>query len=376
MHPTSSATVANVRCNPAATGSEIWRQKIGSPPGEGLDMAPIVYDGIVYISTVPGTGLGSFYAGGDRGVLYALDALTGEAAWWWDTTGDNYSWGNGRLAGGGGLWYPPSIDADGNIYFGVGNPAPWPMTPDCPNGSCRPGDNLYTSSMVSLDPATSGLRWYYQDAPVLATVDVYGTPTDVAIGSGKTGTVVAVSQDTGEVLWKTPVGKHENDDLDELPTDGYVEVYPGSLGGVETPIAYKDGVLFVTYLDYPQYQGATGSDPDTSVPYGDGTGGIVAINAADGSLLWENILATLPVGAATVSNDLVFTAGVDGFVRGFDITTGQEVWTYEAEMGINAPLAIAGDTLFVGAGFVKFSPAGSAPAATPEGGEAPRRWPS
>ena len=82
----------------AATGSEIWRQRIGSPPGEGIDMAPIVYDGLVYISTVPGTGLGSFYAGGDRGVLYALDAVNGEVAWWWDTTGDNNSWGNARLA--------------------------------------------------------------------------------------------------------------------------------------------------------------------------------------------------------------------------------------------------------------------------------------
>lgn len=353
----------------AETGEEVWRQKIGSPPGEGIDMAPIVYDGFVWISTVPGTGVGpTFYDSGDRGVLYVLDAMTGEVAWWFDTT--NGGFGVPAVAGGGGLWYPPSFDEQGNVYFGVGNPAPWPMTPECPNGSCRPGDNLYTSSMVSLDGETGAVRWYYQDrphdlldldfqlTPVLARIAINGTGTKVAIGAGKTGNVVAVNADTGEVLWKTPVGKHQNDEHADLPHEP-VEVYPGTYGGVETPIAYANGTVFATYLDLPQYQGATGPDPNRRANFAEGTGGIVAIDAATGAIKWDVKLPTLVVGAATVSNDVVFTAGLDGFFRGFDVNTGQELWNYEADRGFNAPPAIAGDTIFIAPGFVKLPHVGS-----------------
>lgn len=357
-------------------GSEVWRQRIGSPPGEGIDMSPIVHDGTVYVSTVPGTGLGSFYAGGDRGVLYALDARTGEVEWWWDTTNGGFD--RVAVAGGGGLWYPPSFDDEGNLYFGVGNPAPWPLTPECPNGECRPGDNLYTSAMVSFDPKLGSVRWYYQDAPhdlldldfqatpILATVQVDGTDTPVAIGSGKTGNVVAVHRDTGEVIWKTPVGKHQNDTPGQpLPEDGStVEVYPGSLGGVETPMAFANGVVFAAYLDYPQYQTATGMDDAASVGYDQGQGGLVAIDAASGSILWDVKMDTLPVAAATVANDLVFSAGIDGILSAHLTGTGEQVWTFQAENGFNAPPAVAGDWLFIGAGAprIEFS---HAPGTTP-----------
>ncbi len=362
----------------ATDGSEVWRQKIGSPPGEGIDMAPIAYNGLVFVSTVPGTGLGSFYAEGDRGVLYAINASNGEVAWWFDTTDGGFD--APAVSGGGGLWYPPSFDAAGNIYFGVGNPAPWPLTPECPNGNCRPGDNAYTSSMVSLDGKTGAVRWYYQDrkhdlldhdfqhTPILTTATVNGADVPVAIGAGKTGNVVAVNSDTGELLWKTPVGKHQNDDVTELPTDNYLEIYPGTYGGVESPIAYANGTVFVTYVDLPQYQGATGADPDNSANFADTVGGLVAINVADGSIKWEIKINSFVAGGATVANDVVFTNSLDGLIRGFNVETGEQVWSYEAESGFNAPPAIAGDMLFVGAGFVKLPPAGTAPAATPEGG--------
>ncbi|MGE3796193.1 MAG: PQQ-binding-like beta-propeller repeat protein [Thermomicrobiales bacterium] len=359
----------------ASTGSEVWRQKIGSPPGEGIDMAPMVYDGMVYISTVPGTGIGpTFYQDGDRGVLYVLDALTGEVAWWWDTTAGGFD--VPAKAGGGGLWYPPSFDDEGNIYFGVGNPAPWPLTPDCPNGECRPGDNLYTSAMVSLDGETGAVRWYYQDrphdlldldfqlTPILTSITIDGAETDIAIGGGKTGNVVAVDRETGELLWRTPVGKHQNDENAPLPEEP-IEIFPGAYGGVETPMAYADGVVFAPYIDLPQYQGATGPDPDRSANFAEGTGGLAAISAVDGSILWDVKLPTLITGAATVANDVVFTAGLDGFVRGLDVATGEEVWSFEADLGINAPLAIADDMMFIGAGFVKLPQVGVA-VASPE----------
>ncbi|MBX3072206.1 MAG: PQQ-binding-like beta-propeller repeat protein [Thermomicrobiales bacterium] len=358
-----------------ATGTEVWRQRIGSPPGEGIDMAPMVYDGMVYISTVPGTGVGpTFYQNGDRGVLYVLDALTGEVAWWFDTTDGGF--GVPRLAGGGGLWYPPSFDDDGNIYFGVGNPSPWPLTEDCPNAECRPGDNLYTSAMVSLDAHSGAVRWYYQDrphdlldldfqnTPVLATVTIDGADTEIAVGSGKTGNVVAVDANSGEVIWSLPVGKHQNDENAPLPDDP-IEIFPGAYGGVETPIGFANGVVFATWVDLAQYQGATGPDPDRSANFADAEGGILAINAADGSVIWEVPLPTFVLGGVTIANDVVFTAGLDGLVRGFDAATGDELWSWEADLGINAPLAIADDTIFVAAGFVKMPQVGATPAATP-----------
>jgi outer membrane protein assembly factor BamB len=361
----------------SGSGRQVWRRQVGSPPGEGIDMAPIAYGGLVYVSTVPGTsGNDNFYLGGDRGILYALDAINGQVAWWFDTT--NGGWGASRVAGGGGLWYPPSFDAAGNLYFGVGNPGPFPLTPNCPNGACRPGDNAYTDSMVSLDGKTGGVRWSYQDrkhdllgldfqhTPILTTVG--GTP--VAIGSGKTGNVVAVNADSGAVLWKTPVGKHQNDDVAELPSNGFLEVYPGDFGGVESPIAYANGSVFATYVDFPQAQGATGEGPNLGA-FATATGGLVAIDADDGSVRWEAKIDALVVGGATVANDVVFTNGLDGFLRAFHADTGVELWHREGASGYNAPPAIAGDMLFVGAGFVKLPRAGAAPVIIPEGQAAP-----
>ena len=352
----------------AGSGKTVWRKQVGSPPGEGIDMAPIAYGGLVYVSTVPGTsGHENFYRAGDRGLLYALDAANGQVAWSFDTTH-----GAPRAGGGGGLWYPPSFDAAGNVYFGVGNPSPFPGTRSCPNGSCRPGDNEYTDSMVSLDGKTGGVRWYYQDrkhdllgldfqqTPILTTVELGGTATPMAIGSGKTGNVVAVKSVTGEVIWKRSVGRHQNDDVTELPSDVALEVFPGDYGGVETPIAYASGTVFATYLDLPQFQSAALANPGNAT-LTDGTGGLVAISGANGSVKWEAKINALVLGGATVANDVVFTGGLDGFLRAFNAETGQELWKHEARSGFNAPPAIAGDMAFVGAGFVKLPPVGGAP---------------
>jgi outer membrane protein assembly factor BamB/plastocyanin len=350
----------------AETGEEVWRERIGSPPGEGIDMSPTVYDGLVYISTVPGTGLGSFYEGGNRGVLYALDALTGERVWWWDTTGDENAWNAARVAGGGGLWQPPSVDTDtGNIFFGVGNPSPWPLTPECPNAECRPGDNLYTNSMVSMNTEVGGVRWYYQDAPhdlfdhdfqntpVLIDAEIDGVETILVVGSGKTGNVVAVNDSNGQLLWRTPVGTHMNADLTELPEDEYVEIWPGFLGGVETAIAYANGLVIATYVELPQFQSAIGQSPD-QYGYNEATGGIVAIDVTNGEIVWETEIPTMPLAGATIANDLVFSSGLNGIIQAFDINTGEEVWSYQLSAGVNAPIAIAGDMLFIGAGTFQF----------------------
>jgi outer membrane protein assembly factor BamB/plastocyanin len=361
----------------AATGDEVWRIKLTNNDQTGVDMAPTVYNNVLYISTVPGNGE-NFYQGGQKGILYALDAATGSELWEFDTTTDNL-WGNARINSGGGLWYPPSVDEQGNIYFGTGNAAPWPGvvangTP-YPNGSSRSGDNDYASSMVSLDPTTGAVRWNvnakphdlfdldFQLTPILTTVNINGVNTPVAIGSGKAGLVIAANADTGEVLWNKPVGKHENDDLQDVPEAG-VEVAPAALGGTETPMAYADGVVYAPVINLPMTFGPFALDA-SSVDFSKATGELVAINVADGSIKWDIPLNSAPYAGATVANDVVFTAGLDGIVHGYNTADGSEVWSWQAPAGINAPLAIAGDTLYVPAGGLYIASANSPAGFTP-----------
>jgi alcohol dehydrogenase (cytochrome c) len=69
----------------AATGTELWRAPLTNNVGEGIDMAPLIYDNTVYISTVPGNST-VFYRGGQKGIFYALDITSGHTMWQWDTT--------------------------------------------------------------------------------------------------------------------------------------------------------------------------------------------------------------------------------------------------------------------------------------------------
>jgi glucose dehydrogenase len=365
----------------AASGKEVWRVTLSANPGEGIDMAPTVYGNTVYIATVPGSST-KFYRGGARGILFALDAKTGGVLWQFDTTTDNL-WGNPRYNSGGGLWYPPSIDDQGNIYFGTGNAGPWPGNAEYPNASSRPGPNDYASSIVSLDPKTGALRWYrnakphdifdldFQNTPVLATLTINGTPTRVAIGSGKTGTVIAYNADTGQPLWAAAVGKHENDALQAVPAaTPPVTVYPGSLGGVETPLAYADGTVFAAVVNWPRYYIASRSvaPPATGAsPYANATGDLVALDAVTGRVKWDVALPSMAVGAATVANDVVFTGALDGVFRAYDARTGKQLWTYQASAGLNAPPAVAGDMVILPAAGPFVPPAAAGPAATPGG---------
>ena len=140
-------------------------------------------------------------------------------------------------------------------------------------------------------------------------------------------------------------------------------------------MAYADGVVYAAYLDYPQYQTATGQDADATTGYDTGTGGLVALDVTTGKVLWDIKIPTLPVAAVTVANDVVFAGGIDGTFAAYDAKTGDQLWSYDADLGFNAPPAIAGDYLFVGAGFPKLAHtdpnASPAPTADPSASKAP-----
>src|SRR5215217_5402590 len=141
------------------TGKETWSTKLTRNEHEGIDMAPGYDDGMVYVSTVP-LNANSLYEGGGAGVLWALNAKSGKKAWHFDTVPKSL-WGNPAVNAGGGVWYPPAFDGKGGMYFGVGNPAPYPGTAEAPFGSSRPGPNLYTNSLVKLEARTGKLDWYH-----------------------------------------------------------------------------------------------------------------------------------------------------------------------------------------------------------------------
>lgn len=340
------------------TGEEVWRVRLTNFPEEAIRMAPAVHDGVVYVSVVPQSTRGNW---GARGILHALNAQTGETIWYFDLSADNL-WGNARQNMGAGLWYPPTFDEDNNVYFGNGNAAPWPGTEEYPSASSRPGENLYANTMMSIDPTTASVRWHvlakpfdlfdldFQCAPVLADVNINGEQKRVAIGSGKSGDVICVNAETGNVMWWIEVGKHQNDDLQELPMDDVVEVFPGSLGGIEVPPAYADGVFYTLVTNSPTYHSATGTGQGP-LTMEDAWGEVIAIDAANGEILWDTEMPTMPLGAIVVANDLLFCSGIDGVLRAFNRETGDEVWNYQLSAGVNAPLVLAGDELIVPAGY-------------------------
>jgi alcohol dehydrogenase (cytochrome c) len=341
------------------TGKQVWLHRLTADPSEGIDMAPQLYDGRLLISTVPGNST-SFYTGGAYGVVYALDARTGKPLWRFSTVkGGNELWGDPQLNSGGGLWYPPAIDPHGRVFIGVGNPGPYPLSASDPNARSRPGPNLYTDSLVALNGATGRLLWYRQitqhdlrdydfgDSPIVVNVNVHGTPTEAVIGAGKSGQVIAFRAADGRRLWTLTIGKHNKHANGPLPARPVVYC-PGSLGGVLTPMAEARGILYVPWLDLCFKGSATGLVRGGPVP--PVAGGIAAVNAATGAIVWKHTFPGLATGAATVANDVVFTATYSGTLYALSVKTGATLWKTRESSGIDSFPAVTRTMLIAGAG--------------------------
>ena len=339
----------------AETGDEVWLTAVGDTPTTGIDIQPVVHDGKVFVSTVPiGPGI---FTPGDRGVIKALDTRTGEEVWAFDTIESEDLWGHPEINSGGGAWYPPAVDPErGLVYFGTGNPAPFAGATDYPNGSSRPGDNRYTSGTVALDIDTGELAWFHQDRPHdlydhdhMFTLLADTEEGPLVITAGKSGRVYGLDPDSGDVRWEQAVGMHENDDLEAF--EGETEVLPGQFGGIETPPAVADGVVYVAVLN-----AASTYVPDqqllNDVDFGTHDGQVVALDAATGEVIWDVDVPGDALGGATVVNDLVFTSLLDGTLLALDREDGDLVWEHDAGGLVNAwPAAVGNRILFpVGGG--------------------------
>ena len=356
----------------AATGRQLWSRTLIGNDHEGIDMAPGYRDGTVYVSTVPVNPTVGQYLGGGKGILWALNAATGAPEWSWDEVQN--LWGNPAINSGGGLWDPPSFDAEGNIYIGVANPGPIGQTgwaPGYPWGTSRPGPDLYTDSVVKLSPAGK-LLWYYQltphdlydwdvqNSPVLTTA--HGQP--VVIDGGKAGILVELSAQTGKLLWKLPVGVHtghENDGLltetdtptSSVPLPARFVLEPGVFGGIESQLATNGSTVFVAVnnLAVPMTAKGVGeSSKKFDASIGKATGEMVAVSQDTGKIIWDDKLPSTPYGAATVTNNVVFTTTYSGYLYAFNAATGAILLKTPLSAGTNAPVAIDGDYVIAGAG--------------------------
>ena len=342
------------------TGKEIWSTKLTRTAGEGIDMAPGYHEGLVYVSTVP-TNPSTEYPAGGVGILWALDAKTGKKVWHFNTA-PNDIWGKPDVNSGGGLWYAPSFDDKGFMYFGTGNPSPFPGTEKEPWGSSRPGPNLYTDSLVKLDAKTGKLQWYYQQTPHdIYDWDFQDPPIlinaggrELAIGAGKSGVVVALDAQTGKPVWKRPVGEHNGHDNDGLyamrgensKLEAKMNVAPGTLGGVIAPMAANKSTIFVPVVNHPVVFSENGEIEENS-PL---TGEMVAIDAKTGKVMWNQEYEGANFGPPTAVNDMVFFTTFDGAVHGLDADTGGKVWQGALPAASNAGVMVSGDTLLVPAG--------------------------
>jgi len=355
----------------AATGRQLWSRTLIGNDLEGIDMAPGYNDGTVYVSTVPVNPNKGEYLGGAKATLWALNAATGAPEWSWDEVQN--LWGNPGLNSGGGLWDPPSFDAQGNLYIGIANPGPigqggWPK--GYPWGTSRPGPDLYTDSVVKLSPKGK-LLWYYQLTPHdLFDWDLQNSPVlttangqQVVIDGGKAGILIELNAQTGKLLWKLPVGVHSGSGNAGLITENATpasrislpakfELEPGVFGGVESQLATNGSTTFaaVNNLAVPMsVKGVTESSAAFDASIGKATGEMIAVNQDTGKIEWDDNLPSSPYGAATVTNNVVFTTTYSGHLYAFNATTGAILLNTPLSAGSNAPVAIDGDYVITGA---------------------------
>ena len=313
-------------------------------------------------------GPGSAYGSGPGGgVLMALDASTGRLLWKFNTVIGAGAGVQALGVGSGGAWEPPLVGSDGSVTFGTGNPYQ-----TIGEAIAHPSRQLYTDSAVNLDAATGKLRWYYQAVPDdFADHDLQASPISAVIGGvpliitgGKVGIVYALNARTGALLWKAPVGEHNGHDDDSLLALSHqltikypYTVAPGSLGGMLSNMAVADGSVYVDTIDLPiTYTGSGVADGDKAG--GPEGGEIEALSLATGQVEWDTKVDTLPLGAATVSNDLIITTLYTGTLIALNRDTGAIVYRHQLPSSTNAPIAVFGNTVLVPAGGPKTSASG------------------
>jgi PQQ-dependent dehydrogenase (methanol/ethanol family) len=362
----------------AASGNVLWQTQIADPTlGYSETMAPTVIGNQVLI----GTNGGEY---GIRGFVRSYDAATGKQMWNFDTIPENSVgvWAKNDATGrdmhrdiaaekaalakngdpyktlGGGVWQNPAIDrALNTMYFVVGNPSP-----DL-DGSLRPGDNLYTDSLVALDLTTGKYKCHFQyiahdvwdlDAvspPILVDVkDKSGKTIPGVIHGGKTGHVyVHDRRDCSLIRFSDAMVPQEN--MWVLPTKEGARMLPGANGGVEwSPLSVNPtlGYSYAANLHQPMtYHVESTPYPEGKlwlggafkvIPSETQSGNITAVDYNTGKIAWQ-VKTEQPMMGGTLSTagGLVFSGEGNGWFRAYDAKSGNKLWQFQCGAGVNAP---------------------------------------
>jgi alcohol dehydrogenase (cytochrome c) len=368
----------------AKTGDVVWEQQLADPElGYSETMAPTAVNGKILI----GTNGGEY---GIRGFVRAYDAKNGHLLWNFHTIPENSVgvWATMDATGrdmhrdiaaekaalaklgdpyktlGGGVWQNPAVDKAANrIYFVVGNPSP-----DL-DGSIRPGDNLYTDSLVSVDLDTGKYVCHFQyiahdvwdlDAaspPVLVqAADKSGAMIPAVLHAGKTGYIyVHDRKDCSLIRFSDPMVSQKDRWVLPTPTKPLdkdsARMFPGANGGVEwSPMATDPGQNLAYAINLEQEMTYTvDSTPYpggklwlggafTNIPGGIQTGNVTAVNYNTGKIAWQ-VTTPQPMigGILATSGGLVFTGEGNGWFKAYNSTDGKELWRFQAGAGVNAP---------------------------------------
>ncbi len=337
----------------AETGELVWARRVAdSSQGETFTMPPLIYDDLIVIGPAGSENAVSGWVG-------AFKLTDGSPVWIFKTvpgadTPGGESWGQraGIKVGGGAIWTPLSLDpAKGELYVAVTNPAP-----DLP-AALRPGDNLYTNSLVALDVRTGALRWHKQTVPndshdwdltqvsPLLSLKIDGKLRNLVVTAGKDGILRTLDRDRHDVVYATPVTTLEN--VDAPITAAGTHACPGLLGGVEwNGPAYNPAtrLLYVGAVDWcatfwsaeeirfipgrMYLGGAYQLDPTAR-------GWITALDAATGETRWR-YASSEPVVAAvtTTSGKLVFAGETTGDFIALDAASGKRLYRFNTGGGI------------------------------------------
>lgn len=330
----------------AATGKLLWKNVIGAPRlGESGAGAPLAWQGVVFMG-IAGSELGI------RGRVMAFDAQTGKELWRFNTIpmGDEpgaATWERPASArtGGGGVWGSMTLDVTtGELFVPVGNP--WPDI----DKAYRPGNNLFTNSIVVLDARTGALKWWHQVAPAdWMDLDLAAAPVlyrdsrirDVLAFGGKDGYVTAIDRETHEPIFRTPVTTIEQAPAN--PTREGVRTCPGYAGGMEwngpaldrlnkTLITGAVDVCFIVKLGITQYTPGEVNFGGTVEPVGPTTGWVTALDSETGKVRWR-YHAEKPViaGVTPTAGGVTFTGDLAGNFLVFNSKTGELV--HKAQTG-------------------------------------------
>ncbi|MEI7949886.1 MAG: PQQ-dependent dehydrogenase, methanol/ethanol family [Gammaproteobacteria bacterium] len=356
----------------AISGQIKWNIEIADASlGYSLTVAPLVIGNKVIVGPAGGEY-------GIRGFIAAYDVETGKELWKFNTVpgpgeAGFDSWKDPAKQawkqGGGSIWTTGSYDPELNLmYWGVGNPGPdW-------NGDNRPGDNLYTDSLVALNPDTGKLVWHYQftphdemdydatQVPVLADINWNGKARKVVMTANRNGVFYVLDRTNGSFLLGKPfVSVNWMSGFDKKgrpirvlgPTEAGTFIMPNNQGATNWyPPSYspQTGLFYVpTWMDtysvytkrpvsYTAGQQYVGAFPTMTMPalsvkpanqriHEEGYGAIQAIDPKTGDVVWRHEMTDVTdSGVLSTASNLVFAGGREGFFYALNAKTGEELW--------------------------------------------------